>query len=200
MTIPTFPSLAGLAYPVLRRPIMSTQKLRSVNNKVTALQMASYPIWGYELPYSVLRSASPQLEWETLVAFFLELRGAARLFQYQDVDDYAVTDQGLGVGDGVTTDYQLLRTLTGGGFSFVEPVFAPVAITDVKIDGVATAAYTLEDAGVIRFDAAPANSTTLTWTGTYNWLCRFDEDVQEFEKFADKFWRLKKITFTTEAL
>jgi hypothetical protein len=38
----------------------------------------------------------------------------------------------------------------------------------------------------------------LTWTGTYAWYCRFDEDVNTFEKFAYNLYELKKLKFSTE--
>lgn len=57
--------------------------------------------------------------------------------------------------------------------------------------------YTLGTQGMVTFSSAPLNGAVLTWTGAYNWLCRFDDDVAEFENFASKFWDLKKINFTT---
>src|SRR4051812_37165692 len=98
MTIPTFPVLSGLAYPVLRKPMMSTVKTRSVNGKVNALQMMAFPLWNYTLTYSFLRSASAYKEWQTLLAFFLSVGGAANVFQFHDVDDCQATAQGFGAG------------------------------------------------------------------------------------------------------
>lgn len=198
MTIPTFPPLAGLAYPTKRRPNMSTLKTRSINGKVNALQMMAFPYWNYELPYSFLRAADPNLEFQTLTAFFLGVGGAAGVFQFNDVDDGEVVAQGFGVGDGAATQFQLVRTFNyAGAFTFTEPVYAPLVISEITVASVPTTAYA-QDTGLVTFDEAPAPGAALAWTGTYNWLARFDEDTQDFEKFADKFWRLNKITFTTE--
>jgi hypothetical protein len=66
----------------------------------------------------------------------------------------------------------------------VEPVFAINAITNLKVAGVAKtnpADYTVSNKGVITFTSPPAVGTSLTWTGTFLWFCRFDQDEYEFD-------------------
>lgn len=199
MTAPLiFPSLDGVSYPVIKKPIMSTDRNRSVSGKVNALQNYVYPLWNWTLPYSFLRTASPHQEYQTLIAFFLQNGGDANAFQFHDVDDDTATAQAFGTGDGAAVDFQLVRTLSAGGFSFVEPVFLPT-ITQITVAGTPTAAYT-ESGGLITFTSPPANGAALAWTGTYNWLCRFTESVQEFSKFTENLWSAKKIEFESEPL
>lgn len=196
MAVPLFPTLNGLTYPVPRYPIFKTTHQESASGQDNPIELWSFPRWQYTATFSFLRSDA-NVEWQTLAAFFLSMRGSSRVFQWNDVDDSSVTDQLIGTGDGTTTAFPLVRTLSAGSFSFTEPVFAPVIITNIKDNGTPTAAYTLGTQGLITFNAPPTAGHTLTWTGTYNWLCRFDEDVAQFEKFAFKFFELKKITFTT---
>ena len=200
MTLLTFPPLSGLVYPVGRQPIMSTIVNRAVNNKVNALQMVSYPIYAYALEYSFLRAFSPHAEFQTLSTFFKQVGGRAKAFQFHDVDTDTATAQAFGTGDGVSTDFQLVYSQTAGGFSFAEPVFVPVTVTQITKAGVATALYSIQPGGIIRFNTPPANGAALAWTGTFNWLCRFDDDALDFQKFANNFWRLGKIGMTSEAL
>ena len=49
----------------------------------------------------------------------------------------------------------------------------------------------------VTISPAPAAGAALSWTGTYFWLCRFDEDSLEFSNFMYLFWELKKCSFTT---
>jgi len=199
MTLLTLPALDGITYPVLKKPMMATDLNRSVSGKVNALQLMSYPLWNWTLPYSFLRSVSPHTEFQTLSTFFLANGGRAKAWAFHDVDDDTATAQSFGQGDGVATEFQLVRTISSGGFSFAEPVFVPTTITSITVAGVPTAAYS-EDGGLITFDAAPANGAALVWTGTYNWLVRFDEDILEFEKFTSNLFSLGKMTFTSEPL
>ena len=199
MAIPTFPSLVGLTYPALRSPNWSTDTQRTVTGKRSALANFSYPFWNYELSYDVLRSDITNKEWQTLVAFYNRVYGPANVFQFTDPDDGSVTDQAFGTGNGATTTFQLVRTMTGSGANvFVEPVWAPLTST-IKVAGIVTAA-TVSATGLVTFGAAPANGAALTWTGTFAWLCRFNDDSLDFSKFANQFWDLGKVAFSTEKL
>ncbi len=200
MTLLTFPPLAGLIYPVARSPMFSTVINRSVSGKVNALQMMSAPLYTYKVGYSFLRAFSPHVEFQTLEAFFLQVGGRAKAFQFNDIDNMTATAQGFGIGDGVSTDFQLVYTRAGGAFSFAEPVYVPLTVTEIEIAGAPTADYTIEPGGIIRFGTAPGLGNVLTWTGTFNWLVRFTDDAADFEKFADKFWRLNEISFASEPL
>lgn len=194
MTIQTFPTLSGLTFPAKRSPIWSTLKHRNVSGKVSALQQWTSPLYKYDLPFSVLRSDSINLEWQTLLGFYNSVGGGAQMFRFTDPDDGSVTAQSFGTGDAATTTFQLVRSLGG----FVEPVFDPDTLA-IYLNGVLTAAYT-ESNGLITFTPAPGVGVAITWTGTFNWFARFDDDSIDLEKFAYQFWELKRITFTTEKL
>lgn len=201
MTIPVFPSLVGVTYPVGRSPNWNTDIQRTVTGKRTALANFSYPIWAYELSYDVLRSDITNLEWQTLLAFYNLNYGPANVWQFTDPDDGSVTAQAFGQGDGVTTAFQLVRTMQGlASNQFVEPVWAPTGTPSISVAGVHVTALTISATGLVTFNVAPANGAALTWTGTFNWLCRFDGDKMDFSKFAKNFWDAKKITFSTEKL
>jgi uncharacterized protein (TIGR02217 family) len=199
MTLPIFPALAGIAYPVRRTPRWSTLKQEAVSGKTTALQLWSYPAYRYELAYDLLRADSAHLEWQTLVGFFNLVGGAAQPFLFNDPDDGSAAGQSLGSGDGATTQFNLVRALGG----FIEPVQAASAASlQLFIDGAATTAFStlaFPNGAVYgaQFSTPPAAGAAITASFAYSWLCRFDEDTAEFDKFASDFWELKKITFST---
>jgi uncharacterized protein (TIGR02217 family) len=203
MAPPILPSLKGLTYPAKRYPIWRTLHQEAVSGQNNPIPLWSFPRWRYELVYSAMFSGAaafqglPAIELQALAAFFNIVNGSATVFQYTDPDDGAVTDQLFGTGDGSTVAFALTRTMTGAGsVTFNEPVFAPT-ITNIKISGTPTSAYTLGTQGLVTFNSAPAAAAALTWTGTFNWLCRFDEDTAQFEKFMNNLWELKTLKFTT---
>jgi uncharacterized protein (TIGR02217 family) len=200
MTVPTFPTLPGLAFPVGRKPTWRTDKEESFSGIGVRYPTRNVPKWSYELSISALRSSTALPEWQALASFFNALYGANGLFQYNDPMDNAVTSQLFGEGDGVTVDFQLVRTGPPGGGTFTEPVYAPSTITAISIGTSPSTAYTLGDTGIITFSSAPANGALLTWSGGYNWLARFDEDVMEFSQFNYNLFELQKLNFTTELL
>jgi|SRR5882672_2329765 len=204
MTVPTFPPLIGATYPVVKTPTWKTLHQEATSGQDNPIPLWSFPRWRISLPYEALNSSSAALqslaalEMQGLAVLFNLVRGAALVFQFADPDDGAVTDQLFGLGDGATTAFPLVRTMTGfGGVTFSEPVFAPVAIASVKVAGTPTVLYTLGTQGLVTFNSPPAAAAALTWTGTFNWLCRFDDDAVDFEKFVNLIWQAKAIKFTT---
>ena len=202
MTVATFPSstaLAGIGYPIRRTPVWSTAHQQVVSGQDWPLQLWTYPRRRWQIPYDFLRvdSTKSQAELQTLEGFFNQVQASTLVFQYADGDDKSVTAQTFGTGDGSTTTFQLVRTWGG----FVEPVFMPVTITAIYDNATPTAAYTIgTNPGQIIFNSAPTATHALTWTGTYNWLCRFDDDSADFEKFMKQLWELKQIKFTSVKL
>jgi uncharacterized protein (TIGR02217 family) len=196
MTTPVFPALKGLAWPVIRTPINSTSREVAVSGKEARFALWSYPRYRYELTFDYLSSdASKSQDWQALEGFWKKVYGPANPFLFTLPDDSAATDQQFWIGDGLTTQVQLVRTMAG----FTEPVFAP-NIVNVKIDGVPTSSYTLGALGVLTFTAPPATGKVCTWTGTFSWYCRFDDDEVSFRNLYSLFWQLERLSFTTAKL
>lgn len=193
MTTPTFPTLAGLGFPVTRTPVFSTTPQVAFSGKDSRRANWTYPKHRYELTFDLLRSDS-NAEWQTLMGFFMKVKGSALPFFFFDVDDNTAASQQFGIGDGITTQYQLVRSLGG----FVEPVYAPIGTPSVSGGGLFSVSN-----GLVTFSIPPTNSSVLTWSGTFNWLCRFDADELGFEKFmktldgTGSMWSVGKASFTT---
>ncbi len=201
MTVPAYPTLAGLYYPILRTPEWDTDVQISISGKRTAFARRAFPRYRYELTYTVLRTAAAQLEFQTLLAFYNMVNGRSGLFTYVDSDDGTATTQPFGTGDGATTQFQLVRTLTGtGSYSFVLPVYYIITSTIFKnASPLATPAdYTINTTGMVTFTVAPSIADALTWTGTFGFYCRFDDDTLQFEKFLYNMYEVKKVRFSTE--
>ncbi|MFU8824746.1 TIGR02217 family protein [Yoonia sp.] len=104
-----------------------------------------------------------------LIAFFEARQGQLIGFRWKDWSDFksclpsediAGPDQLIGIGDEVTTDFQLTKTYRSGSHAYIRPITKPVAGTirvsrggDAMVDGVD---YTADPAtGIIRFADAP---------------------------------------------
>lgn len=177
-----------------RAVIWQTLKHNAVSGKTSALQEWSSPRYRYTVNFSGLRTDVVLAEWQSFLAFYNGVGGAAQVFYYDDPFDDTATAEGFGTGNGVDTEFQLTRSLGG----FTEPVYR-VAITQIAVNGVPTAAYT-EAGGLITFTVPPAVGTALTWTGTFEWICRFDEDSLEFEGQDSNHFGLTQVSFTTEKI
>jgi hypothetical protein len=99
------------------------------------------------------------------------------------------TPQVVGVGNGVKTQFQLVRNVGG----FVEPVYGVKSGAVVRVNGSTVGGWTISDTGLLTLASAPANGHNVDWTGGFYHRVRFDRDAMEFEEFMQDFFELKKV-------
>lgn len=204
MTIPTFPTLPGEEWPGKRSPVWSNIRQKAVSGVETVVQLYTFPLWQWNKSYSYLGSGGGNTDWQTLVNFFNSLAGGALPFHYEDPDDNSVVAGTLGTGDGTTTKFNFVRSLTVGGF--IEPIQdvtqAGVVIYDngSPVSGSDYAFLTDPNWGFtygIQFSVAPTSGHAITADFNYRWPCRFTQDTADFENFLTNFWSLKQLNFTS---
>lgn len=199
MTTAVFPTLSGLKWDVKKRPRFNTIVQRTASGKEVRAGLMSYPLWEFELSYDALRAAPAYAELQTLAGFFEQMYGSLTAFNYNDPTDNSVTAQVIGTGNGVATQYQLVRTMG----NFIEPVQNVNVITGVYdngspvTQGAGAGKYTVNSTGLVTFGTAPVAGHTLTWTGTYYFLCRFLDDIVEFNNFMYNLFECQKLGFVS---
>lgn len=128
---------------------------------------------------------------ETLIAFFEARAGQLHGFRWKDWSDYkscvplatpSPDDQLFGVGDGVTTVFELKKTYVSGLQSYTRPIRKPVVGTvKVAIEGdpkIETVEFTVNhETGEVTFGLAPDLGTRLTAGYEFDVAVRFDTDV-----------------------
>lgn len=187
-----FPVLPGITWNRTRTPIWSTVHQEAFSGIEVSTSRWSYPRWRWTLEIEVLRSALAYQELQDLVGFVNARKGAGSVFYYEDPEDYIIEDQILGIGNGTTAAYQLVRDY---GEYRAEPIKHINGDPTIYLDGVATTAWSIDAAGLVTFDAAPADKTVITADFSYYWQVRFLEDEAEFEALWYKFWNQKKLEF-----
>jgi len=197
MSTAVFPALPGLAWSVDKQPAFATVVRTAASGQETRVALWPAPRWHFKLGYDLLRADANQ-ELQTLMGFFLARQGQYDSFLYQDPDDNAVTGQPLGVGDGATTAFQLLRSFGG----FAEPVRAPNlgATLNVYLAGVAqsSSSYAVSGwgtatPGMLTFDTAPGAGVAIAADFSFYFPVRFAADLAEFSQFMHQLWELKQI-------
>lgn len=113
--------------------------------------------------------------------FFIARRGRAHAFRFKDWKDYALDQELIGIGDGLTDTYQIIKTYEPSGQPYTRRITRPIAATtEVYVAGVlktVTTDYTLDDdTGVITFTSDVANGAHVTVTCEFDVPCRFDTD------------------------
>jgi uncharacterized protein (TIGR02217 family) len=158
-------------YPCVSAPRTRTTVTASAGGGERRNQEWEHPLHKFVLPEAVAR------KWEIVQALLLHwriMRGPWRSWPWRDPLDFAsrdldrpnqvptvsAADQLIGVGDGVTDSFQLVKTYVLGPETYTRPIYLPVLSSLLlAIDGVPVdpADYTVSrPGGVIQFNTAPA--------------------------------------------
>jgi len=216
-----FPYLPASAFPVKRSGGgFDTTVQRAMSGKKTTFANRTQPERKYEISVAGLDSsgAFPALVANSLQAlegFFNQCLAGALIFNYWDVDDCQIVGQQFGVGDSVTTKFQLARAAGGWADAIYAPlnqagpvvvpnpngwgtINAPYPTPNLYIGGVLqlSSSYSIVN-GLVTFVAPPAGGSALSWDGNYYWPCNFDDDVIELSKLMGGLWEAPKISFST---
>lgn len=207
-----YPTLVGLGYSVVKRPIWNTATGASASGRSSRAGLQVNPIYEWDLTYDLLSDgardvlSTTQSDLRTLLGFFNSVRGGLFPFLFSDPDDCAVTGQALGTGDGATTNFTFVRTFGGTAGSTTEPVgyVNQTQPLNVYLNGVlqAPTSYAVLNANTyaqtLKFVTAPAAEAAIACDFAYYFSVFFKDDTYDFEKFAYQLWSAKKLTLRTD--
>jgi hypothetical protein len=196
MTLPVYPKLTSLAWPIKWTPnFFNMPSSIATDGSSIDLALASTPLHTFELTYEVLRDATGLLEFQTLMGFFLSMQGTVGRFAFSLPTYNYVQLQLIGVGDGTTATFQIPLVFgTSNGFGS-EPV-GVLDLTDITrplhvyVNGgiLAGGDYSINttvpcNQTVTFTGGAPAMGAVLTMDFGYYYYCRFADNNNEFENF-----------------
>lgn len=113
-------------------------------------------------------------ELKTLVEFFRARRGAAVGFRFEDPFDNEAEDQLLGSGDGMRTEFALVKRYGSQARRITRPVASSVRLFVGGVERLS--GWTLGEKGVASFEAAPADGAEVRASFGFDVPVRFAED------------------------
>lgn len=141
----------------------------------------------YNAGYGVKSRADMQ----AVLAFFEERRGRLHGFLWRDGLDFSSggtaplpTDQAIGTGDGVRTQFQLTKTYGAAFDPYIRPIQKPVSgSVRVAIGGAEVLTGFVVDgtSGIVSFDTAPTDGAVVTAGFLFDVPVRFDTDRLDIE-------------------
>jgi uncharacterized protein (TIGR02217 family) len=149
-------------------------ELRSWREKRNAdVDMARHE---YSAPYQNIS----QEGWREIRRMFFVCRGKLHSFRLRDPNDYQADQELFGIGDGVTSTFQLSNLSEADGVTYSRLVQLPVNPT-IYVDGVEVAASVDLHTGEVEFGSnVPLLGEALTWSGFFDIKVRFDQDSLPF--------------------
>jgi uncharacterized protein (TIGR02217 family) len=192
MSYPIMPALPiSMAKGLKKTPSFNTvlQKVAAGRGNA-AISLKPYPTWDFEfdMEHILGNEAVAGSVVAQFLGIFLQTQGSAGLFLFTELQDNTVT-QSTGImlnvtpgaatpmdmdGDGVSTQFQLARLIDGSGVDITQNLNGSIV---VKVNGSTVVPASISSTGVVTFTSAPANNATITWAGSFYFLCRFEEDT-----------------------
>jgi hypothetical protein len=211
-----YPSnLPGITWNIPRAVNFSTSIYEALSGAERRIRHRQAPKYRVELAYEFLREDGDWAELQTLLGFYVDRDGPFDSFLFRDQYDGVVNDVQFGTGDGVTTQFQLVRKL-GNTLQAVHNPEATLAIGQVWFPTIGDDArfwpqpagvwpdddveYTPLDGGwsllpngLVQFASAPSEGKELRWTGRYYYRARFADDTFNYNEFMRRLFETKKV-------
>lgn len=161
-------------------PVFSTSITASDNGYESSNINWTYPLREFNIGYPIQERDNI----DDVITFFYARRGRAYGFLFKDWSDFSFTENLIGTGDGIETQFQLRKVYNDAVAPFYLPVTRPVTSTvrvwnaGVEIfEGVGAGQFQVNyTTGVITFGTAPADTNLITAAAEYNICVRFDTD------------------------
>ncbi len=123
--------------------------------------------------YDVGPGVQSEADIVALLSFYRARSGPTRGFRLRDPFDSEGVGELIGVGDGTTRRFELVRHYGDTSRRITRPVAGSVS---VAVDGIATEGFAIEPTGVVMLDAAPPVDAAVTAGFRFDVPVRFAED------------------------
>lgn len=128
--------------------------------------------------YNVAHGVKTKAQLDSLVAFFRARKGRAYGFRFKDWTDYQASDT-IGTGDGVKTQFQLIKKYTSGATTETRIITKPVAgtVQVYKNAVLQSSGFSINTtAGIVTFTTAPTAGQIIAASYQFDVPVRFDTD------------------------
>lgn len=166
-------------FPIKQTPLFKTITQTPASGRgELRIPLMQFPRWDFVFDISFLMgdATTDNSAWQQFTNFYMAVFGAASDWLFTHPFDNTVTDQVIGTGDGITTEFTMFRTLvTSGAEDLIQNFQAPPSI---YLSGVLqdSDTYDINQYGTLTFNTAPDEGVTISWTGAFYYLCHFMTD------------------------
>lgn len=129
--------------------------------------------------FNVGHGIKSRAQMDAVIAFFYAQEGRAHGFRFKDWADFTIATQQIGVGNGVQTAFQVVKTYTVGATTFRRPLRKLVAgtVAGITVNGSPSTNSVNVNTGVITFTSAPAiGHVVAVGAAEFDVPVRFDTD------------------------
>jgi uncharacterized protein (TIGR02217 family) len=220
-TPPLFPAaqLGGLTFDVKRTIAYDTLVQTAASGRETVATWKETPTIHFEVVFeylfddmrygstsddTVADPADDYTQLEILEGFFRQLRGQFQPFYLRLADltqnsaDSVLMGQNIGTGDGVTTNFQMVRSI-GPTYEIVQNVDAAATIT-IYVNGAplsSSGGWAISSQGVLVLSTPPAVGALILADFSWLYLCRMDDDSLDLDQMMYLLYECQSFKFRT---
>ena len=186
------------SHPCISSPRFSSQIVMVDSGDENVNQRWEHPLYRFTMPECIREHAT----YAAVRDQWLAMRGPVHTWPFRDPLDFASvelefpniapaiagTDQLIGIGDGVTYQYQLTKEYSRGVQTYVRNIYLPVVSTLlVAVEGMLTNNYSVtRPGGVISLDVVPDPSFEVRAGFLFDVEVRFEND-ESFDGIVQKY-------------
>jgi hypothetical protein len=198
-----FPTLIGQTPDVIRSYLWNTARQAGLSGKQSNMQLRAFPLVHFEYSFEYLPDNVTPSNFKAIVGLHNQVAGKYDTFLFNDPNFNTIPSsapQTFGTSDGTTTTvYQLVASYENSGGPGALEMVQNLNGTPVLYDNgtaISSSHYTISATGGVQFSTAPSSGHTLSWSGSFYYRCRFDEDQIDWTAFMNQWWMARKVAFT----
>lgn len=150
-----------------------------------------------KMKFNIINGIKTKAELDEVITFFRNVRGAGYGFRFKDWTDYQVDNQYLGLGDGVTKKFQLIKSYKiSDNIIYYRKITKPVISTvRVFINDIESKDFNIDlTTGLITLNTVPEIDGTIKASFEFDVPVRFENDIMEITMNSINSGNIKDIT------
>ena len=135
-----------------------------------------------KMKFNIINGIKTKTELDELITFFRNVKGAGYGFRFKDFTDYQAENQYIGVGDGETKEFQLIKAYrVSDNIVYYRKITKPVISTvRVFINDIESKDFNIDlTTGLIALNTAPEIDSTIKASFEFDVPVRFENDIME---------------------
>lgn len=152
-----------------------------------------------KMKFNIINGIKTKTELDELITFFRNVKGAGYGFRFKDFTDYQAENQYIGVGNGKTKEFQLIKAYrVSDNIVYYRKITKPVISTvRVFINDIESKDFNIDlTTGLITLNTVPEVNTSIKANFEFDVPVRFENDIMEITMNSINSGNVKEIILT----
>lgn len=152
-----------------------------------------------KMKFNIINGIKTKTELDELITFFRNVKGAGYGFRFKDFTDYQTENQYIGVGNGETKEFQLIKAYrVSDNIVYYRKITKPVISTvRVFINDIESKDFNIDlTTGLITLNTVPEVNTSIKANFEFDVPVRFENDIMEITMNSINSGNVKEIILT----